>query len=329
VPVVSTYNYAPFYDTYRGAFTSSFESSCDIDLTGDVPQFETYLGFARGAWSMKSPQVRALFELVYRFCQELPHGFNGMDRQQAGFLFVQGRAAFLTSGAWDARSLAEQAKGRFTVAICQFPMPAPGEPFGQYVQARTCEQMNGGTPMGVYRGSRHPDVAIDFLRYLTSRAGNEKFARLADWPPVVLGAEPSDLMKPFMPDPIGFKARLEFDEIGFYPKATYRAELPRYLNGEISYEQFARAYEQSLANPTFGGDRFIGQEYDKAWRNARMDERLLAIQSMLALAEDSPVRREVAEAKYRRLLQRQVLKNNGEYIRWTFERIRGKPVPPP
>jgi raffinose/stachyose/melibiose transport system substrate-binding protein len=324
-PIVSTNAHAPLREAYRGPFTASLEPECDVDFSGDLMPPDTYLSFAAGSWSMKTPQLRALFELLARLCREFPPGFTGMDRQQAAFMFVQGRAAFLTSGAWDARSLTEQAKGRFTVGVMDFPLPAPGERWAEYVSGRTSEQMNGGTPFGVFRGSPHRDVAIDFLRFLTSRLGNEKFCRMADWPPVVRGAEPSQIMKPFMPNPVGFKARLDFD-VGIYPKAIFAAELPRFLNGEITYEQFASSYEQALVHPGYGGDQFIAQEYDRVWRSARMDERLLAMQSMLAIVETDPAHRQAAESRHRRLLQRQVLKNNGQPLRHAFQQIRGKPL---
>ena len=118
--------------------------------------------------------------------------------------------------------------------------------------------------------------ALDFLRYLTSVAGNEKLNRISDWPPIVIGSEPSDIMKPFMPNPVGFTARMKFD-IGTRFGSLLNSESLNYLQGEAnnSLDQFMAKYDKGLKDPRSGGDWAVWKDFDQRWRDCRNQERLL------------------------------------------------------
>ena len=101
--------------------------------------------------------------------------------------FLQGRAAMLATGTWDAGGILRQAD--FPVGAFRMPAFRPGDPkyghgmLGPVSEANTFATMS----FGLTRTSRHPERAIDFLRFLTSRQSNAKFSRISTWLPVIKG----------------------------------------------------------------------------------------------------------------------------------------------
>src|SRR5262249_26695204 len=158
-----------------------------------------------------------------------------------------------------------------------------------------------------------------FLRFLTSQPHNGPIMELASWPPIVIGSPTTEAMKPFIPNPIGYSARLE---IGFTdygnPQAVYFGELGRYLQGEETLEQLSAAYDRAVRDPENGGDHILAQEYANQRQQVRTEERLLSIQSLRELLDPKAV--DAAE-KYRRNLVVQVRDNGGEGRRYMFEQL--------
>ena len=84
-----------------------------------------------------------------------------MDRQEAMFRFLQGKAAFLSSGSWDARTLVEQSRGKFDVGVINYPLPAPNERFGEMVSGKTVKAATANTSYAIYKMSKHRERAVD------------------------------------------------------------------------------------------------------------------------------------------------------------------------
>jgi ABC-type glycerol-3-phosphate transport system substrate-binding protein len=255
-------------------------------------------------------------------------GFIGMDRQTALFRFANEQALMYFSGSWDAKSIAKQCEGRFHVGLFQFPVPARGEKYGEYVRGLDTEATQAGwAGYGLYKGSAHPDAAIDFLRFLTSQPHNGPIMEIASWPPIVKGSPTSDEMKPFAPNPEGFYGKLE---IGLTfagngnPSTVYFNELAKFLQGEETLDRFAAAYDAAVRDPESGGDRIWAEEYAIRRQQARTQERLMSIQ---LLRQDLDPGATDAAAKYRRNLVVQVKDNVGEDYRYRFELLRHKPIP--
>ena len=212
IPIAgSSYSVGMFQDKYQTAFLAGLEKDLDLNLDGWVSQQEVYIGFCNGKLSMDMPQVKALHGLMRRLCQEFGKGFSGKDRQTAAFEFVQQRAAMICTGSWDARSIFEPAKeAGFDVGIFDFPLPAKGEEFGDYVVGKATEASAGSAgAFGLYRYGRNFDQALDFLHFLTSKRINQMHMAKADWIPVVLGTQPTGRIAAFASDPIGFSARFD------------------------------------------------------------------------------------------------------------------------
>ena len=328
IPILSNYQVGPFIDPYLTAFTAGLEPQVDFDLDGVISRLDTHAGFVRGMLSMDMPEVRGFYELMKALCDNMAPGFAGMDRQQAQWYFVQGRGAFLATGSWDGESIYQQAlEAGFPVGVIPFPIPAKGERWGdQVIGKRNEANAQGIGPYGVYKFSRNQAVAIDFLHFLTSRKYNEMFNQEAGWPPVTIGAQAKELMKPFQPDPTGYNTRIYFD-INPQVDLVWKGQQARFLSGEIPYETLAAEYTRAVFNEGYGGDRAWGQEYDRRMRECRDQERVLAVQACRIIygldARDAP-------AKYRKVLVQQVTRNNGQDLRARFNELRpGKPMPEP
>lgn len=347
-PIVSCYNVAnPSFllEQYTVAFTAGVEPKIDANLDGRISAWETYAGFVQpnSAIAFESERMRAFYHTYKRLMGEFADGYIAMTRQDAMFRFVQGDAAMIVTGSWDAKSLSQQAGDRFKLGAMQYPVPVRGDmvtidgqavDVGQFVAGpMNSAGATGGAGYGIYKRSKHPEVALDFLHFLTSVKNNGRFNAYCDWAPAVAGSELSDLVKPFMPDPEGYTSEVMFDlsaDLG----AVYEGKLAQFLTGELTYPQFAKAMTEAITNPTNGGDRAAARLHENDRTSVRNDERTLAAQTALAILGPEkagamatevplPTRQEAAERAKKILLQ-QVRKNNGNESRARFMDVRGK-----
>lgn len=182
-------------------------------MTSPDAFFSAYLG---GGWSFDSPAIRSGLTLMREVGQFLQPGFLQLRREDAMFHFSQGRALMVAAGSWEATGL--RAQSRFAIGVFRLPVPGPGHPrYGAHTWGRAAE--SGGRsvesagrritgPFGVYQGSKHPEVALDFLRYLTSQPAHQTFVDLSGWLPIIVGVTPPAAMAGFAPDPVGVPAGL-------------------------------------------------------------------------------------------------------------------------
>jgi raffinose/stachyose/melibiose transport system substrate-binding protein len=323
IPIAgSKYNINPFKSKYSISFTAEFEPELDLNLDGTIALWESYVGFLKGITTMQTPAIRAKYECMRLICDQFSPGFMGQDRMQAAFNFVMGRAGMIASGSWDAMSLFKQAQ--FDVGIVDFPLPAKGERWSRYVAGRVNEAgVGGGGLFGIFKYGKNKELAIDFLRYITSQPANQLLNQKADWLPVVLGALPSERMMPFVPDPKGFNSRVNF-EFGNYVKAIITGKEGQYFQAEIGYDEFAEAVSDALMHDKRGGDYSWAEEYKKEWRWCRSQERVLAVQIVRELMDPDAKN---AYENYRRAFLQQIRKNNGQETRYRYEKIRHTTIP--
>lgn len=319
LPIVSCYSMGPIQQKYEVAFTARYEQALDLDLNGDVSEIESYIGLRKGVVTLDSPSVQAMFQLLRRIGEQMQQGFSAMDRQEAQFKFANGQAAFMFTGSWDASGTVSQAaKKGFSVGICDLPLPAPGEEFAEHVLGRANEANTAGaSTFGLHRGSRHVEQAIDFLMFLTSRSGNELMNRESEWPPLTLGARPSSLMEPFMPDPRGYNTRVSLG-IGSRVRQVFESKIVNFYQGDDPFSVFRDAYNAVIVDPNRGGDWAWWNEYDQRRRDIRNKERVLAQDAALELI--SPGSRD--PVRYRRALLQQVSRNNAMDYLWLFREQR-------
>jgi len=276
VPIAgSRYNSPIFFSWYRAAFLSQYQDVLDVDLSGVVDPWELYLGLRKGKVHWDDPINRAAYELILELSQHFQKGFMAVYREQAAFLFVQGRAAMMTTGSWDAGSVFRQAD--FRVGIFNFPLPTRNGRYGPYVRGRPTEATAGtGSGFGVCRFSRHKDVAIDFLQFLTCRRVNERFTRAIDWIPGIIAAQPRENLKVFLPDPTGFTGGFSWTW-GTPNQLLYHGAEAQFVQGEITFEQFGQKVLAGFEDPQQGWRRGAQQTWGALANGVTMQERLLAI----------------------------------------------------
>jgi raffinose/stachyose/melibiose transport system substrate-binding protein len=160
--------------------------------------------YAAGREDFGDPAIRAGYEMLGRVTRYFPPGFMSQDRMEASFRFTTGKAAFITSGTWDAGSFFVQAD--FPVGVVDFALPDRDDPdFGRFVRGRLSEPAGwGGLRLGITKFCKHPDVALRFMQFATTPERNEAFNRRCKWIPLVRGARPHPTIAAFELRPEGF-----------------------------------------------------------------------------------------------------------------------------
>ena len=156
--------------------------------------------FLPGMASIDDPAIRDGLQIVREISQSMQLGFLQLEREDAILAFAQQRAVMLPTGAWDYLSIKSQSP--FPIAIVRIPWPSQDHPrYGKNILGQPTEAGAGSaTSFCLSAGSRHPEIALDFLRFMTSQPGNEIFAQTSKWLPSVEGARPSETTKDFMPE---------------------------------------------------------------------------------------------------------------------------------
>jgi raffinose/stachyose/melibiose transport system substrate-binding protein len=176
----------------------------DFNRDGLAGNDEVYTAFKIGRVSFDYPPYRAKFKMIREVSQYFQNGYTGLNRDDAVFLFAQQRAVFITTGTWDARGLQQQAEGKFSVGVMDFPMPLATDPdYGPYIEGPIYERPGSGAPFGITRFSKYPDVAVDFMLFLCSQRGNEKLNQYFGWIPSIIHTKQDPLLDGFEPHLVG------------------------------------------------------------------------------------------------------------------------------
>ncbi len=199
------------------------------------------LGLLRGEWSLRDPAYIDALDLMREVGGFLQPGFQSLGREDATFYFIQGRALMIATGSWDSPSFRAQAP--FEIGVFEVPAPSREHPrFGRNTLGPLSEaEVGTGLSFGITRLSPHPELAIDFLRFVTSRAGNARFSEISGWLPSVIGVEPSPEIAPFLPIADGYVNGFDIN-LNFVGPDSHRL---------IQASQF------DLIGPAGGVDRFV------------------------------------------------------------------------
>jgi len=270
----------------------------DFNHDGAVGNDELFVGFKTGLIDFSFPPYEAKFRMLRELTDQFQTGFTGLGRDEAVFLFAQQRAVFISTGTWDAGSLYEQARGVFEMGIMDFPVPAGDDPeFGRISEGPVYERPASSFSFVITRTCKHPEAALDFLRFLGSQRGNEELNRIIGWIPAIQGTRVSDMLEPFDPHLEGI--------FGYMPVT---------LGGEtiIKWQQLYSLYQVNQISYKDMADEFLPfylehgvQEWAEMNRNRRRgmarDEQLLA--GVRVLAEKAAPGEAVSRwIKYRQMM---------------------------
>jgi multiple sugar transport system substrate-binding protein/raffinose/stachyose/melibiose transport system substrate-binding protein len=95
--------------------------------------------------------------------------------------------------------------------------------------------------IGIFNGARHPELALDFLRFLGSQRGAERFSRRSQWLPAVAGVAPPSALTPFYPKVDGFPAGPPPTLLGTDTRHLVMSNLYRLVASRGSVDDFAGA----------------------------------------------------------------------------------------
>ncbi|MCC6416434.1 MAG: extracellular solute-binding protein [Opitutaceae bacterium] len=161
-----------------------------------------------GRVNYDTPEIRNTLNLMSDVSALLTPGFTQQQRDEAIHAYLQQNAVLLFAGSWDYAVLSQD--GAFTTGMTPLPLPAADDPqYGRFTLGPVSEA--AGYPeamLGIVRHSKHQGVALDFLRYLTSRTMAAEFSRISLRISSIIGTPPP-------PDGSNLKPRLEGELPGF------------------------------------------------------------------------------------------------------------------
>lgn len=206
---------------------------------------EVAFSWAEGRYDFTDPALKAGHEMLNEVTRYFPTGFMAQDRMEAGFRFTQQKAAYITSGSWDALSFIMESD--FPVGVIDIPLPTKTDPvYGPYVCGRLSETaIWSGLRFGITRLSRHPDIALKFLQFCTTSQNNEDFNRICKWLPLIRGAKPHPVMAPFMPSPDGYWRGAPY-QAGQRSTMVYEQMLWEFVEHKITYDEMARRLDREM-----------------------------------------------------------------------------------
>ena len=200
-PIAGSQYHVSMWDSFMcDPLTFGAVRRADFNRDGTVGNDELFVAFKTGRLDFDFPPFQAKFRMMDELTAQFQAGFTGLGRDEAVFLFAQQRAVFMSTGTWEAGSLIDQAKGVFDLGIMDFPAPAPDDPeFGKIREGPVYERPTSQFPFAITRTCKHPEVAVDFLRFLSSQKGNQELNRIIGWIPSIDGTEISPLLRDFAP----------------------------------------------------------------------------------------------------------------------------------
>ncbi len=110
-PIASSrYQVSIFRPRYSSMLTAKRALDLDKDFDGYVSLQEFAISLIKGEITFNDEYNVASLKLMKDLSRYFSPGFMSIDRMDAGFAFVQGKAAMITSGSWDASSFIKKIK---------------------------------------------------------------------------------------------------------------------------------------------------------------------------------------------------------------------------
>jgi ABC-type glycerol-3-phosphate transport system substrate-binding protein len=334
VPIAGTRANLVYVEYYLLPFLASYRRSMDLNRDGMVSPMEGWAALGSGAFDFHDKPFRELAEASQALAAQFPSGFLALERDTGVYLYTQGEAAFHLSGSWDAGTLYHLTEGKFRMGIVPFPLPGPGERWGDPPKIAASEAgWVGGNIFGVYKYG-HTAEAVDFLRYLTSWVQNQRCNRACDWGPNVIGTSLEERMQAFAPRLDGLQQLSFWAPIGPIAQqvgSIYRGQMQALLGGEATIDQVIDKVMAAYHDDAIGEPRIWAKAYEDQKTYMRTIERTLSVQALVARLSGAD--RQEAERRYRTLLSNQVMTTNAENLRlnWhqTIGTTTGKSFPEP
>ncbi|MEZ5276940.1 MAG: extracellular solute-binding protein [Opitutaceae bacterium] len=219
----------------------------------------TYL---TGAWSLESPAIPSALGAFREIGRYAKPGFLRLDRADAMFEFIQGRSLFLLTGSWDYQSVVD--RSTFGVGAFPIPLPEPSHPlYGRFLKGNLTEIHTApGSSLGLTKASKHPEIAMDFMRYVTSKEGNALFCRISGWLPATIDVDPGETVRDFLPVTEGYPGGFTLEQLGAETMRVLLQHLHQLLRASGSVDDFVRSAESDYTGA-------VRAEFEKIQKNSR------------------------------------------------------------
>lgn len=209
----------------------------------------------------RTPELSSSLRLLRDVGSLMTIGYESRQRDDALFDFLQQKAVMIYAGSWDYGVFVRE--GDFPVGVTRLPLPSPDDPeYGEFVLGSSSEA--NGSPeatFGIYRGSKHPDIALDFLHFLTSHAVARKFSDMSLRMSAIVEVPPPASAPELAP-------QLEGEIAGFMPDFNY-------YGGNNANMVFKRNLHL-LLGPTGSAEAFAAKLDDDIPRALRQDSSIQA-----------------------------------------------------
>ena len=160
---------------------------------GGYQAFKDAENLKPGAWN--SPAFLQAAQMVKQLADKgyFQSGAMGMDHTGSQMEFVLGRAAMIPCGTWLGSEMKKQIPPGFHMAFMNIPVLAKGK--GDPTATSTAIEY-----WIVPAKSKHPDIAVDFYKFMTSLPKAKQFVQQKDTLMSIKGADagklPADLVEP-------------------------------------------------------------------------------------------------------------------------------------
>ncbi len=204
------------------------------------PAMDWQAGFVRGDWSFSSPAVRAALHRLRELGPHLQPGFMQLRDGDALLSFTSGDAVMIVASSFDAPSIRRAVS--FPVGVA--PLPIPADPEHSFGPAAELEDVSSALYQ-VWRGGNQ-ELALDFLRFLTSWEGARLFSERSLWPTSVRDVPVPEEVVPFQPMIDGYPSGI-VPWSGTNPQRVFFQNLHRLVRPGASVEAFIEAVETPYA----------------------------------------------------------------------------------
>jgi raffinose/stachyose/melibiose transport system permease protein len=166
-------------------YGDAFLRAAHYNLVG-AAGYRAYNELAPGART--DPRFIRAAEVVQRLTtRHLIKGWEGMTHTAAQLAFINGQAAMTVSASWFVNEMRGKLPAGFELGAMNFPVFPDGiaNPATLQTQSAYYFLFANGDPA-------RERAAVDFFRYLTSRARAQRFARMVDSPVALSAVQPAD-----------------------------------------------------------------------------------------------------------------------------------------
>ena len=191
-----TLNYLLNY--YFSQMNSDLHDRLPENCSPNAIQSDILNGFAHGEISKE--KLFGVVDIVKDIGGNFGDGFSATDLEQTKFLFFAGYVVFFPEGTWNAYSIVKNSP--FEVAIMEFPLIGGENKFSEFFVGRPTEQGLGvGGQFGIPKASKHFDLALEFLQFITSWKINQMtMADYCKWLPAVKKAKYTGILADCKPN---------------------------------------------------------------------------------------------------------------------------------